>query len=310
VEAPGSLRRRLAAALGDPDLVVAYRLPDDSYVDEAGRSVPLPSPASGRAVTAVKDGGQRVAVIVHDDLVSADGALLTAAAGTVRLTTANARMQAQVRARIRETAASRRRLVTAADEERRRFEALLRAGAERELRLAARQLEEVRGRAPGDGRELSELADRLRRAQHELRRFAMGIHPAALTDGGLERAVAELAAESAVPIEARVVSERFGTEIETAAYFASAEALANVAKHADACHVEVRIERQGERLIVQVRDDGVGGARDDGSGLRGLADRVEALGGRLSVHSPRGVGTSLLVELPLIAARAAEGVTA
>jgi signal transduction histidine kinase len=311
VEAPGSLRRRLAAALGDPELVVAYRLAeDDGYVDEAGRPVSLPSPASGRAVTAVEEAGQRVAVIVHDELLSADGALLTAAAGTVRLTSANARMRAEVRARIRETAASRRRLVTAADEERRRFEALLRAGAERELRLAAKQLEEVRGRAPGDGRELSELTDRLRRARHELRRFALGVHPAALADGGLERALAELAAESAVSIEARVVSERFETEIETAAYFACAEALANVAKHAEASRVEVRIERQGERLNVEVRDDGVGGARDDGSGLRGLADRVEALGGRLSVHSPRGVGTSLLVELPLIAARAAEGAAA
>ena len=138
----------------------------------------------------------------------------------------------------------------------------------------------------------------------------MGVHPAALADGGLERALAELAAESAAPIEAHVVSERFGTEIETAAYFACAEALANVAKHAAASRVEVRVERQGERLVVEVRDDGVGGARDDGSGLRGLADRVEALGGRLERSQPQGRRHLLLVELPLVAARAAEGAAA
>jgi signal transduction histidine kinase len=311
VEAPGSLRRRLAAALGDPELVVAYRLPaSDSYVDEAGRPVSLPGPASGRAVTAVEEAGERVAVIVHDDLLSADAALLAAGAGTVRLTSANARMQAEIRARIRDTAASRRRLVTAADEERRRFEALLRAGAERQLHVAARQLEEVRARTPGDGRELSGLADRLRRARHELRRFALGVHPAALADGGLERALAEVAAESAVPIEMRVVSERFETAIETAAYFACAEALANVAKHAKASRVDVRVERQDERLVVEVRDDGAGGAREEGSGLRGLADRVEALGGRFSVHSPTGGGTCLRAELPLVAAREAEGAAA
>jgi signal transduction histidine kinase len=108
----------------------------------------------------------------------------------------------------------------------------------------------------------------------------------------------------------RVVSERFETAIETAAYFACAEALANVAKHAKASRVDVRIERQGERLVVEVRDDGVGGAREEGSGLRGLADRVEALGGRLSVHSPTGGGTCLRAELPRVAAREAEGAAA
>jgi signal transduction histidine kinase len=311
VEAPGSLPRRLAAALGDPELVVAYRLPaSDGYVDEAGRPVSLPSQSSGRAVTAVEEAGERVAVIVHDDLLSADAALLTAAAGTVRLTTANARMQAEIRARISATAASRRRLVTAADEERRRFEALLRAGAERQLQLAASQLEQVRDRATDEGRQLSEVAERLRRARQELRRFAMGVHPAALTDSGLDRALAELAAESAVPVELSVLSERLETEVETAAYFACAEALANVAKHAEASRVEVRIERRGDRLVVEVRDDGLGGAREDGSGLRGLADRVEALGGQLSLHSPKGVGTRLMVELPLAATRDGDGAAA
>jgi signal transduction histidine kinase len=135
----------------------------------------------------------------------------------------------------------------------------------------------------------------------------MGVHPAALSEGGLERAIAELGAESHVPVAARVVPGRFDTETETAAYFACAEALANVAKHAEASRVEVRIEREGERLFVDIRDDGIGGARAEGAGLRGLADRAEALGGRLAVQSPEGAGTRVLVELPLVKPREGEG---
>jgi signal transduction histidine kinase len=126
----------------------------------------------------------------------------------------------------------------------------------------------------------------------------------------LERALAEVVAESAVPIDASVVSERFETDIETGAYFACVEALANVAKHANATRVELTIERRDGRLHVVVRDDGMGGARREGSGLRGLADRVEALGGQLSVDSPKGGGTCVFVELPLAAVRAAQGAAA
>ena len=144
------------------------------------------------------------------------------------------------------------------------------------------------------------IRDRLKAATAELRELARGIHPAALTEGGLRAALDGLVTRSRVPARVTDVPERrFAAAVEATAYFVVAEALTNAARHADARSVEVAVVHAGERLGVEVRDDGRGGADPAaGSGLRGLADRVAALGGRLSLTSPPGGGTVLTVEIP------------
>jgi signal transduction histidine kinase len=291
--AGGVLRDRLARALGDPTLVVGYWLPGQrQYVDEAGRPVALPAPGAGRAVTPVEENGRRVAVLVHDLAVLGDPALLAAVGSAARLAVANARLQAEVSARVGEVAASRRRIVEASDEQRSRLERELREGAERRLAHVAELL-------CGGGEPLAGVRAGLDTARAELREFARGVHPATLTERGLGEAVGELAGRSPVTVEAAVPATRFPPAVEAAAYFVCAESLTNVAKHAAASQVQISITRQNGRLRVAIADDGIGGADPSrSSGLRGLADRVEALGGSLAVKSPPGGGTRVTAELP------------
>jgi signal transduction histidine kinase len=286
----GPLRDRLARTLGDPTLVVAYRLPDQAgYVDEAGRPVELPPPGGGRAVTPIEEDGTRVAVLVHDTAVLDDPALTSAVAAATRLAISNARLQADVLARVAEVEASRRRIIEAGDEQRRRLERELREGAQSRL---ARVAELVRDVDPALERQLVDT-------QAELGEFGRGIHPATLTEHGLAAALRELAERSPLPVEIVAPSERSPASIEAAAYFVCSEAVANVAKHGKASRVRIRVAREDKRLTVEVVDDGVGGADPSvGSGLRGLADRVEALGGRFGLTSPLDKGTSLVAEFP------------
>ena len=203
-----------------------------------------------------------------------------------------------------EVAASRARIVTAGDTERRRLERNLHDGAQQRLvalslalRIALSKLDSD----PAAAREvLAGAGDELGLALAELRELARGLHPAVLTDRGLRAAVEMLAGRSPVPVEiAEVPGERLSEPVEAAAYYLIAEALTNVAKYAQASTVRVRVTAAGERVVVEVSDDGVGGADPaGGSGLRGLADRVEALGGTLAVDSPAGAGTSLRAEIP------------
>jgi signal transduction histidine kinase len=137
-------------------------------------------------------------------------------------------------------------------------------------------------------------------ARADLHRFAQGIHPRALTERGLGAALAELAGQAAVPVTLDVTEQRFPATHEAAAFFVCSEALTNVTKYAAVARVDIRVSRVGERLVVRVSDDGAGGADPaGGSGLRGLADRLEALGGALHLDSPAGAGTCLEAELPL-----------
>jgi signal transduction histidine kinase len=290
----GSLRDRLARALGDPSLVVGYWLAGDGrYVDEAGRPVQLPRAGAGRAVTPLEQDGEPVAALVHDASVLGDPGLVANVASAARLAVSNVRLQAEVRARVAEVAASRRRLVEAADAQRRGLERRLRRGAEQRLARVAELL-------AGSGPPLAEVAVGLDAARAELREFARGIHPAALVDGGLAAALTELGATSPVPVTVKAPSGRLPPAVEAAAYFVCSEALANIAKHARASHASVRLETREGVLTAEVTDDGRGGADlAGGSGLRGLADRVEALGGRLRIDSPSGRGTRLTAELPL-----------
>jgi signal transduction histidine kinase len=277
--------------LGDPSLEIGYWLAEHGhYADESGRPIELPAAGAERVVTPIDEGGHHVAALVHDAAILDDPGLISAVASAARLAVSNAQLRAEVRARVAEVDASRRRIVEAADEQRRRLELELRQGAQRRLARVAELVIDVD----------PELERELDGARAELREFARGIHPAVLTEGGIAAALRELAERSPLPVEIAAPSERFPAPAEAAAYFVCSEALANVAKYGRASRVRVRVAREDRQLIVEVVDDGVGGADPStGSGLRGLADRVEALGGRLSVESPQGSGTRLLAELPI-----------
>jgi signal transduction histidine kinase len=219
---------------------------------------------------------------------------------------ANAEAQAEL-------TASRARIVTTADETRRQIERDLHDGAQQRLVSLAFQLRGAQaGVPPGHGEleaELTEIAGGITDVLDDLREMARGIHPAILAEGGLGPALKTLARRCAVPVELDVrTTGRLPEPIEVGAYFVVSEALTNVAKHARASSVAVDVEAVDGVLRLSVRDDGVGGAAfERGSGLVGLKDRVEALGGRIAVESARGAGTTLSVELPLPDERAPSG---
>ena len=298
---PQALRAALARAVGDPALAVAYRV-GDRWVDEAGQPMPLPTDDRViREVTVVEDSGTPVAALVHDPAALRDEALARSVAAAVRLAVANVRLQADVAARVREVAESRRRLVEAGDAERRHLREQLRAGAERDLAEVAIGLAELAEDRDGEkAAALVALAAELDAARADLARFAQGVHPRALTEQGLRAALVELADQSALPVVLTVPQRRFPVPQEAAAFFVCSEGLANVAKYAGASRVRIEVAATDLRLFVRVADDGAGGADPaNGSGLRGLADRVEALGGALAVRSPPGAGTRLDAELPI-----------
>jgi signal transduction histidine kinase len=204
-----------------------------------------------------------------------------------------------------ELAASRARLVSAGDEERRRLERNLHDGAQQRLvsvsvnlRLAQAKL--TKGEPGKAATLMSEAGDELGTALEELRELARGIHPAVLTERGLGPALNSLADRAPLPVSVDgLPEERLPDHVETAAYYVVSEALANVAKYARASSVDVRVDRRNGRAVIEVIDDGVGGANPRlGSGLHGLADRVEALDGHLRIHSPPGKGTVIRAEIP------------
>jgi signal transduction histidine kinase len=214
-----------------------------------------------------------------------------------------ARLDAELLARLEELRASRARLVQAGDAERRRLERDLHDGAQSRLVGLSLLLGQLRRRVAGDP-DAAALLDRaqeeLRTSLAELRELARGIHPAVLTEHGLEPALSALAARAPVPVRLDAEGEgRLPGQVEIAAYFVVSEALTNVAKYAGASEASVAVRRENGSVTVEITDDGVGGAdAANGSGLRGLADRVAALDGTLSLDSPPGHGTRLRVEIP------------
>jgi signal transduction histidine kinase len=299
----GALRDQLARALGDPTLQVAFPV-GDRYVDGVGRPVLLPERGSPRRTTAIERGGRAVAVLVHDAALVEDPALTTALSQAAELAAANARLHAEVRSQITELEASRRRLLATADDERRRLEQRLRQTALRRLAQLLPELEQACGEAAGDDDRavrLHRAADQLEQSLADLRRLAAGLHPRELAGGGLTDALHALAARSPVPVEVAVaMPDGVPAEAEHAAYFVCSEGLANVAKYAAATTVRVSVGILHGRLRVEVADDGRGGADPDaGTGLRGLTDRVESLGGALVVDSEPAAGTRLVAEIPL-----------
>jgi signal transduction histidine kinase len=222
---------------------------------------------------------------------------------TVDLEQENQRLRAELRAQTQELRGSRARLVAVGDAERRRLERDLHDGAQSRFAGIALHLRLAQRKAPPDS-ELAELLEdaigELSTGIEELRELARGIHPAVLTQRGLEAALDSLAGRAPLPVDLCVeLDGRLPAAVETAAYFAVSEALANVVKHAGAglVAIDVRVER--DRLVLDVVDDGSGGASlASGSGLSGLADRVGALDGRIELDSPAGNGTRLHVEIP------------
>jgi signal transduction histidine kinase len=302
---PGKLSDALARALHDPSLSLAYWLPERGrYVDVDGRPVELPSDGDSRVATIIEREGSPVAALVHDATLRDEPDLVEAVGAAASLALENERLQADLRARLEDLRASRARIVDAADAERRRLERNLHDGTQQRLvsvSMALGLAESKLGSEPKAARQIIEEARQaLGAALHELREFSQGIHPAILTERGLGPALQELVFLAPISIELAVpADERLPEPVEAAAYYIVAEALANVAKYASAEAVSVTVERRNGVARVEIADDGVGGADPaKGSGLRGLSDRVEALGGTLAIESLPGSGTRLSAEIP------------
>jgi signal transduction histidine kinase len=308
---PGTVRDALARALADPTLQLAYCVGRNSFVDIDGRPVALPGGGSGRSTTYVAGERGTVAAIVHDESLAGDP-LLQPVSAAAALALENERLQAELRARLEDLRASRARLVQAADEARQRLERNLHDGAQQRLVALSLSLRLAQGKVVSDPVGAQQLiagaAAEVTSANEELRELARGLHPAILSDRGLGPALDALAARAAVPVELDVpTGERLPRPVEVAAYYVVAEALANVAKYAQATAAHVRVQRRDGAAVIEISDDGVGGADiSAGSGLRGLRDRVEALDGRLAIESPPGGGTRIRAEIPLRFAVAAD----
>ena len=253
-----------------------------------------------------KDGGM-VPISIHGVPLEIDGRMGTAMTFhdlSLSVQAEDERRRHEVaRARLAEVHASRARIVEAADEQRRRVVRDLHDGAQSSLvRVAiALQLALRRGDVTGEARtQVSQALDNARSAIEELRELVHGIHPGVLTHRGLAAAVKDLASRAPAPVVVEITDERFPKSVELAAYFVTAEALTNVAKYARASHAHVATTRTESHLVLTVDDDGIGGAQPSaGSGLAGLADRIETLGGTLSVSSRPGHGTHVRAEIPL-----------
>jgi signal transduction histidine kinase len=304
VEAGSAALRR---ALADPSVRLLRWSPDDRvHVDEHGRPVALPEPGGALVATPLERDGATLGAIVHDAALREEPELLAAVVAAARMALDNERLADEVRARLEEVRASRRRIVAAGDEERRRLERDLHDGAQQRLVALAVGLGGVQRHAELTGDVA--LADRidglgaeLRAAIDDIRRLARGLRPPALTEGGLGAALEALADRQPMPVALDVrIARRLPDGVEIAAWFVASEAVANVLKYADAAHVEIEAAEADGVLEIAVRDDGRGGADPRlGTGLLGLADRLEALGGALAVDSPAGGGTRVVARIPV-----------
>jgi signal transduction histidine kinase len=302
--APSDLRDALARALRDPSLELAYWLPEfATYSDVDGRPLDIGDLGRGRATTLIDRKGEHVAALLHDPSLQDEPELLGAATAAAGIAVENGRLQAELRARLEELRGSRVRVIDAGQKERQRLERNLHDGAQQRLIALSLDLSLLEQRLAGDPEAMMRL-DQARReialSLEELRDVARGIHPAVLSGHGLEVALESIAAHASVPVRLTVeLEERLQERLEVVAYYVVSESLVNIAKHARATWATVDVGRDDGQIVVEVVDDGIGGADTErGSGLRGLADRVEALDGRLRVWTPRGGGTRVKAEIP------------
>lgn len=307
-EEPEQVGRVLAEAVGDDSVELFFWLPDGAqfdgpvFADAAGvehRELPV----DGRERTPVRSGAQQLGVVLHGP--SDRPALLRGVLETLGLAVEIARLRVEVRRQLAEVRDSRARIVAATYAERRRIERNLHDGAQQRLVSVGLTLRHVQHRLaphddPADGPAalLDGAVAEVGAAIDELRELARGLGPAVL-DHGLATALADLAARAPLPVHVDTAVERLPTDVEAAAYFFASEAVTNVVKHASATAVSLSTGRENGCLRIVVTDDGVGGAGlRPGSGLAGLADRVDALGGRLEIDSAPGEGTRVSAELP------------
>ncbi len=302
--APVDLRDALVRALRDPSLTLAFWLPDYSrYADLDGHPTTLPARANGRATTLIDREGVHVAALLHDSALNDEPALLHAVTAAAGIALENGRLHAELRAKLEELRGSRARIIDAGQQERKRLERNLHDGAQQRLvalSLELGMLEEGLRSDPQARRRLDLARQEIATSLEELRSVARGLHPAVVSGHGLDVALQQLAVRAPVPVRLRVdVEPRLPERLEVAAYYLVSESLANVGKHARATTASIDVQRGERQVVVEVIDDGIGGAdTETGSGLRGLADRVEALGGSLRVWSPAGGGTRVRAELP------------
>jgi signal transduction histidine kinase len=301
--APTELRDALARALRDPTLELAYWLPDYGvYVDLNGRPLELPD-LEGRATTLIDRGGEHVAALIHDPALLDEPELLEGVQAAAGMALENARLHAELRARLEELRGSRVRILEAAQHERQLLERNLHDGAQQRLIALSLDLSLLEDRVDG-GPEVKAGIDQARReiaaSLAELREISSGLHPAVVSGHGLPVALEQLAARAPVSVKLDVdVEERLPEPLEVAAYYVVSESLVNVAKHAQAKTARVEVRKEQNELVLEIVDDGIGGADSErGTGLRGLADRVESLDGRLRVWTPRGGGTRVRAEIP------------
>ncbi|MFI7708845.1 sensor histidine kinase [Nonomuraea sp. NPDC049480] len=299
---PADLRGPLARALRDPSLSLVYWLPKfGSWADQDGKPVELPTDRTG--VTPIEQDGKQVAALIHDPALIHEPELLEAVSAAAALALHTGRLQAELRANVEELRGSRARVIEAGQKERQRLERDLHDGAQQRLVALSLNLGMLETRLEGDADAralLAQARDEVTTSLAELRDIARGLHPAVLTAHGLAVALESLAARAPVPIRLTVdLDGRLAEAAEVAAYYVVCESLANIGKHARASSATVDVTRVDDQLVVEVVDDGVGGAdTESGSGLRGLADRVEAQGGRLRVWTPHGDGTRVRAEMP------------
>ena len=301
--APADLRDALARALRDTSLTLAYWLPDfQKYADLDGRPVVVPS-RDGRATTLIEHDGAHVAALLHDSALDDEPDLLDGVTAAAGIALENARLHAELRARLEELRGSRARVIAEGQKERQRLERNLHDGAQQRLialSLDLSRLEERLGGDPEAQARLDQARQEIALSLEELRDVARGIHPAVLSGHGLEVALESMVAQASVPV--RLVVEldgRLQEPLEVAAYYVVSESLANVGKHAQATSATVEVAKGPDQIVVEVVDNGIGGADTErGSGIRGLADRVEALGGRLLIWTPSGGGTRVRAEIP------------
>ena len=301
--APEQVEGFLRELLGDPGLELRFFLPESElYVDTRG--VPIAAEADDeRQLIPIERDGRPLGIVLHDPATQEQPDLLRRVVEAGGLAIEIARLRVELRRQLAEVEASRARIVTAANEERRRIERDLHDGAQQRLvsiGLALRHAQhELTGASPQRATQTLDAAvAEVEVAIDELRELARGLPPAQL-DAGLAPAFSELARRAPIPVQVNACKERFDRGVEAAAYFIGCEGLTNAVKHAQATRIILSAARQDGKLIVSVTDNGIGGAAPvQGSGLNGLADRVAALGGTLRIESESGAGTTLVAELP------------
>jgi signal transduction histidine kinase len=299
-----SLEQALARALGDDSVRLAYWVPaQHAYAGADGRPLAVPGAGHGRAAAEISLARRRIGAVIYDATLIEDPVLVQAAGQVVAIAVDRERLTAELLASQDELRESRARLVSAADAERRRIAQNLHDGLQTKLVLLALEAQQLAGQ-PGAGPDVAGAATALRgridAAAAELRELVHAVMPASLIERGLAAAAEDLADRMPLVTQLDIgVDGPLPDAVSATAYFVIAEGLANAVKHAQASKLGISITRTGDTLLVEVRDDGIGGAAPgSGFGLRSLADRVDALGGRLFVTSQAGQGTGLRAELP------------